>query len=345
MKRGSALGAILLALSAVFAFLLPEAFLGPSFAEYPARLSEEGRFRESPSKESFRAQWAAYLQLPSPTLLAEEVRLSGKTDAEGGFSLALPWPGVFARGRLRSSHGPLSLASFSLSLRFRSSERQTPQGIASFRLEVSGFLPAEVERFTVFSFADQTHFLLGEIELEEAEISWDPARPLRWEDFRGEPPPGSHSEGAQIHLSLSWSGEWEVRFDRGRGVWVAKLVSIATANTMDRAKSWVLPQAKTQETLNHEQRHFDLNEVYRRLLELSLRKFLGIEVSGATREEAEGKLKTMLNAVFERVIARCQEIQSRYDRETDHGRNLQKQREWDRWISEWLSDPFLAPQP
>lgn len=114
---------------------------------------------------------------------------------------------------------------------------------------------------------------------------------------------------------------------------------------MDRAKSWVLPQAKTQETLNHEQRHFDLNEVYRRLLELSLRKFLGIEVSGATREEAEGKLKTMLNAVFERVIARCQEIQNRYDRETDHGRNLQKQREWDRWISEWLSDPFRAPQP
>jgi predicted secreted Zn-dependent protease len=114
---------------------------------------------------------------------------------------------------------------------------------------------------------------------------------------------------------------------------------------MDRAKSWVLPQAKTEETLNHEQRHFDLNEVYRRLLELSLGKFLGIEVSGATREEAEGKLKTMLNAVFERVIARCQEIQNRYDRETDHGRNLQKQREWDRWISEWLSDLFLAPKP
>ena len=150
MKREGAFGAILLALSTVFAFLLPEAFLGPSFAEYPARLSEEAGFRESPSKASFRAQWAAYLQLPSPTLLAEEVRLSGKTDAEGGFSLALPWPGVFARGRLCSSHGPLSLASFSLSLRFRSSERQTPQGIASFRLEVSGFLPAEVERFTVF---------------------------------------------------------------------------------------------------------------------------------------------------------------------------------------------------
>ena len=217
MKRGSALGAILLARSTVFAFLLPEAFLGPSFAEYPARLSEEAGFRESPSKENFRTQWAAYLQLPSPTLLAEEVRLSGKTDAEGGFSLALPWPGVFARGRLRSSHGPLSLASFSLSLRIRSSERQTPQGIASFRLEVSGFLPAEVERFMVFSFADQTHFVLGEIVLEEAEISWDPARPLRWEDFRGEPPPGSHSEGAQIHLSLSWNGEWEVRFDWGRG--------------------------------------------------------------------------------------------------------------------------------
>jgi len=102
MKRRGALGAILLALSAVFASLISKAFLGPSFAEYPARLSREGRFEESPWKENFRTQWAAYLELPSPMLPAEGVRLSGKTDAEGGFSLALPWPGFFARGKLRS---------------------------------------------------------------------------------------------------------------------------------------------------------------------------------------------------------------------------------------------------
>jgi hypothetical protein len=279
-------------------------------------------------------------------LPAEGVRLSGKTDAEGGFSLALPWPGFFARGKLRSFPLP-PFPSPPSGFPFVSGVPggKLPRESQAFAWRFRAFFPprSSVSRF--FSFADQTHFLLGEIELEEAEISWDPARPLRWEDFRGEPPPGSHSEGAQIHLSLSWSGEWEVRSDRGRGVLVAKLVSIATANTMDRAKSWVLPQAKTQETLNHEQRHFDLNEVYRRLLELSLRKFLGTEVTGATREEAESKLKAMLNAVFKRVVARCQEIQSRYDRETDHGRNLQKQREWDRWISEWLSDPLRAPQP
>jgi len=103
MKREGALGAILLALSALFAFLLPEAFFGPSFAEYPAKLSEEAGFRESPSKESFRAQWAAYLQLPSPTLPAEEVRLSGKTDAEGE---------LFPRASLARRFRPRKVAQF-----------------------------------------------------------------------------------------------------------------------------------------------------------------------------------------------------------------------------------------
>jgi|GEM_PF-458826 len=286
-----------------------------------------------------------FSQSPALGVANEEMRLSGQTDEEGGFFLTLPWPGVFARGRLRNSTGALGHTFFDLILRFGGSGLRTPEEVRGFRLEVPRFLPKDIERFTVLVSGSETHFLLGEVQVEEAELHWDPARPLRWEDFRGEPPAGSHWEGAQIHLSLSWTGEWEIRFDRGRGVWVARLVSVATFNTMDRAKSWVLPHAKTAEVLNHEQRHFDLNEVYRRLLDLSLRKFLGTEVTGRTREEAEEKLKALLNAAFERVTSKCQEIQSRYDRETDYGRNLQKQREWDRMISEWLLDPLRAPQP
>ncbi len=286
-----------------------------------------------------------FAQSPALGVANEELKLSGQTDAEGGFFLALPWPGVFARGRLQSSNGALGHTSFHLVLRFRGSGPRTPEGIRSFRLEVPRFIPQDIERFTVLISGSQTHFLLGEIAVEEAELHWDPARPLRWEDFRGEPPPGANREGAQIHLALSWTGEWEVRFDRGRGLWAAQLVSVATFNTMDRAQSWVLPHAKTAEVLNHEQKHFDLNEVYRRLLDLSLRRLVGGEWTGRTREEAEGKLRAHLNAVFQSVSRKCQEIQDQYDRETDYGRNLQKQREWDRIISEWLLDPLRAPQP
>lgn len=320
MKTVKMFRAVLLLLSVILVFLPPKLAWGAEHAEVFGQSAAVG-------------------------IANEELKLSGQTDEDGSFFLALPWPNVFARGRLRSSTGALGHTSFHLVLRFRGSGPRTPEWVGSFRLEVPRFLPTNIERFTILVSGGETHFLLGEVEVEEAELLWDPTRPLRWEDFRGEPPPGANREGAQIHLALSWTAEWEVRFDRERGLWVARLVSIATFNAMDRAKSWALPQAKTAGVLNHEQKHFDLNEVYRRLLDLSLRKFLGMEVTGTSQGEAEGKLKALLNAAFERITGKCQEIQNRYDRETDYGRNLQKQREWDRMISEWLLNPLRAPQP
>jgi len=320
MKTAKMLCAVLLFLSAILFFQPPKLVWGAG-------------------------QAALFAQSAALGVANEELKISGQTDEEGGFFLALPWPGVFARGRLRSSAGPLGHTSFHLVLRFRELGLRTPEGVASFRLEVPRFLPRDVERFTIFVSGREIHFLLGEVEVEEAELPWDPARPLRWEDFRGEPPPGANREGAQIHLALSWIGEWEVRFDRSRGLWVARLVSVATFNTMDRTKSWVLPHAKTAEVLNHEQRHFDLHEVYRRLLDLSLRRLIGVEWTGTTREEAEEKLRAHLDAIFQGISRKCQEVQDRYDRETDYGRNLEKQRKWDRMISEWLLDPLRAPQP
>ncbi len=61
--------------------------------------------------------------------------------------------------------------------------------------------------------------------------------------------------------------------------------------------------------------------------------------------KAGQNLNRKINEVFDKFDKKCDEVQKQYDKETDHGRNAEKQREWDKKISDWLTDPSKAPQP
>ncbi len=175
----------------------------------------------------------------------------------------------------------------------------------------------------------------------ESRLYWSADRPITWADFWASPPPGRDPRAlAGIAMALEY--HLIAVAEREAGTWRARPTSLTVTNAMERSRSWALPAPRTEAALLHEQRHFDLAEVYRRILESALRGLVG---TGRTAQEAEQDLFARAEEVFRSVNDRHSQVQARYDRETDHGRDAARQAEWDRNIASWLIDPGLAPQP
>ncbi|MGY4706167.1 DUF922 domain-containing protein [Candidatus Bipolaricaulota sp. J31] len=169
------------------------------------------------------------------------------------------------------------------------------------------------------------------------EVPWEEGR-LSWDHFRGTPPPDAGGEAAQISYEIRYRCVYEA-VPTGN-VFLARPVELAVELVLIPERSWVRPWAMTPEVLRHEQAHFDIAEVYRRLLELSLSD---LSSTGRSPEEAIARLKALAAVVFREMEVRMDRVQRLYDEETSHGRDPQAQREWERRIARWLRDPRSAP--
>ena len=102
----------------------------------------------------------------------------------------------------------------------------------------------------------------------------------------------------------------------------------------DRNNSWT--KTASNEVLKHEQGHFDIGEIYARILKksLSLKKF--------RRKSISDDAINIYNSVFN-DNKMWQEL---YDNETEHGKNQIKQAEWEAKISNRLEDlsKYSSPQ-
>ncbi len=175
----------------------------------------------------------------------------------------------------------------------------------------------------------------------ESRLYWSADRPITWADFWASPPLDRDPHAlARIAMALEYRLSAVAERDAGTGTWKARPASLTVTNSMERDRSWALPTPRTGAALGHEQRHFDLAEVYRRVLESALR---GLVATGRTAQEAEQNLFARAEEVFRSANDRHSQVQARYDREADHGRDAQGQAEWDRRIVSWLLDPRLAP--
>lgn len=177
----------------------------------------------------------------------------------------------------------------------------------------------------------------------DARLPWSADRPIGWDDFWGSPPPDRDPQAAAaIATVLAYDLTAVTARDPGTGRWRARPSSLTVTNVMERDRSWALPEPRTAAALAHEQGHFDLTEVYRRILE---RELQGLSGEGWTAVEAEHALRARAGEALQRVTARHSEVQALYERETDHGRHAAGQADWEERIAAWLRDPGLAPQP
>jgi hypothetical protein len=173
--------------------------------------------------------------------------------------------------------------------------------------------------------------------------AWDVETPLTWDLFQGTPPSNADqlSEIAAIHMTVKWHVTYAIqpRYS-GATRWLGAVDSVIVANLMNPRFSWVVLTRATPEVLRHEQGHFDLNEVYRRKLEVHLSC---IEVGGSTAEQTRAVLDRRVHETGELLLGQLSLMQSRYDEQTRHGTDRAAQARWEEDLSGWLANPLTAP--
>ena len=143
---------------------------------------------------------------------------------------------------------------------------------------------------------------------------------LRWSDFWG--PINEESP----HKAYTY---WYIRYSYSSIIKEGKVIVDLTIEChFDKKRAWVKPDYQTDELLNHEQGHYNIGcicamEFKKRLKEAVL-----------TPEKHKEEIK----ALFDSTLKEFLEFEKRYDKETEHFRNKEKQREWDALIQQKIED-------
>lgn len=148
-------------------------------------------------------------------------------------------------------------------------------------------------------------------------IPWREDLRLSWADFKGEVPTGAIPAATTASgISYSYSANLlhhEVILDYE-----------VTAYFYPQ-ESWYRPELCNDNTLAHEQLHFDISELFARKMRERL--------EGTTFSE---DVKVEVRKIYKGILAELKAFQARYDRETDFSRNREKQAEWSLKVSQAL---------
>ena len=175
-------------------------------------------------------------------------------------------------------------------------------------------------------------------------VPWSANQPISWGLFLAPYPQDDclQAEAAAIHMTLNWSVSYVIDYDRNRGVWYGYVDEsmIDVTNTMEPSLSWAASQGRSEDVLKHEQRHFDLNEVYARKLAILLAL---PDAMGTAKDEVRTALRKEINATASAVLDTASQMQSLYDDETAHSTNAAMQTSWAAKIDAWLANSMRAP--
>lgn len=147
---------------------------------------------------------------------------------------------------------------------------------------------------------------------DEDLLDWDANRKLTWADYKAKPDPSSDAAASTTtYLGI----EYNIKSDR---------FSFKIQSRFSRDKSWGLH--KTAYILSHEQGHFDIAEICARKLNMKM---------SAYRFDRKTYQKD-LQKIYQEIIDEKEEIQDKYDKETNHSINKVRQEEWLKKIAEML---------
>ena len=155
-------------------------------------------------------------------------------------------------------------------------------------------------------------------EIEEG-VPWNENIRLTWVDFKGKVPPAEESAASTASgISYSYSANLlhrEVKLD-------FEVNAYFYPN-----ESWYRPKLCNENTLAHEQLHFDITEVFARKMRDKLR-----------RTSFSDDVKAEVRKIYADILKELQTYQERYDWETNFSRNREKQLEWNQKIAEALKN-------
>ncbi|MBL7941366.1 MAG: hypothetical protein JNM00_01280 [Flavobacteriales bacterium] len=154
---------------------------------------------------------------------------------------------------------------------------------------------------------------------ELAPLLWSGDK-LSWENYR------KRAGNQQYYKAFTYSG---IRFTTGERDGKS-MVSVEAF--FDPNESWVHPGNMTSQLLNHEQRHFDLTEVYARKMRDAVSEWNNIPIeefiAAGHPQHIRDAYMQLNNELFKK--------QQQYDVETRHGSDTASQQQWDAWIDDQL---------
>lgn len=154
---------------------------------------------------------------------------------------------------------------------------------------------------------------------DSEKIVWNENQKLTWKDFRGEPVNGvGFVASTRTGINFGYSfiiEEQEVK------------VEYSVESFFIPNKSWFIPEKVSQNVLNHEQTHFDISELHARILRkrMSSPKF-------------SKNVKTEIEIIYIQVEAERKAMQKEFDAETDHSRNIEQEKLWEKQIAKQLAE-------
>ncbi|WP_460913936.1 DUF922 domain-containing protein [Spirosoma areae] len=144
---------------------------------------------------------------------------------------------------------------------------------------------------------------------------------LSWEDFSGP---------VEADSKYSATTYWQVNY-------TYKVLSVHgdTVNldwqvfTSLKGTSWVQPDKKTDELLQHEQGHFNIGQ----LCALRFNKVIKSTIL------LKSNYVEKINLIFKSILAEANQMDLQYDEETNHSRNRSEQKKWNQKINSLLINP------
>lgn len=150
-------------------------------------------------------------------------------------------------------------------------------------------------------------------------IEWLPSQKLTFANFKGNIPEDSkNTEAAGSMVGIQYT-------IISTSIWTGK-INIKISAFFDSEKSWVKKEFLSDYLLNHEQKHFDIAEAFK----LKLQKIVDKEIKGT--KDYNNKFQK----IYEDIYSQYYEFQNKYDIETNHGKNIEKQKEYDILITKML---------
>jgi len=156
---------------------------------------------------------------------------------------------------------------------------------------------------------------------------------LTWRQFRTVPRPLGVQQDAQTRGSIDPPTRVAVAKDDAQ----FKLANFEVRVSLVPAETWVVGGKATASLLSHEQGHWDITgltawEYYRGLV--------------ALRAADQADLQQQAADLLARMTTKSDDLQVKYDRETDHSRNTADQARWDKIIADAIRGGNTAlPDP
>lgn len=155
-------------------------------------------------------------------------------------------------------------------------------------------------------------------------VGWP--RKIEWREFHNvRARPSGVEEDAQIHSEGTPDTNIRPQLENGR----FRIPAITVRLTVVRDDTWVVQDKKTDALLAHEQRHFDITGLIGREMGTALL---------AIRAADMAELQQEVTRILEHYRDQAEKLTTQYDDETEHGRNADKQRQWEKKIQDCMDN-------